>query len=531
VNHHDTLRASLEQALQLSDRPSRTTSALPEQLAASAAACLEQLELPRVPAPSGGWEALEAEIGAAERRGSLRVRLTCGYCHDRLERGQASYCASCLAPHHAECFAEHGMCVIPGCEETALVRAGGASPRPVRRRALLLPGLVLAGLAGVAAYQAGVVSTSETVSVQVQDVPLEGSAGVLVDEPDSVFVGADQWLGTVVRQGDGTMQVVVLDPVPVSAGSDDGQTLQDWVSQLEEVSDVPLLLDPELADEVVPGALPGGTPWREALDQRAQELGLEVSEVAGGLLINRPMRVSFQCQGVPAAQILVEIAELAGRDIILAPGLEQTISVQVRGMHWLRALYLVVDTVPGGYVVVEEMGGLLRVVADEEIEAQLETRVLLLGTLRPDLTYEQLVDLALVLEIVLGQQPGETEIEYEPDSGALVVTAQRAQFTLLERQIESWEPGSVTSSPDGVRISYRDAPVREVLSDLAAFSDHQIVLPDDLDGLVTLHLQDVGLLKAVEAIVSTVGDYRVEEDETGVLHVTAIETETDPQGR
>jgi tetratricopeptide (TPR) repeat protein len=110
-------------------------------------------------APSGAWHGIasrvEAERGQRARR--VEVRLACAYCHGRLIRQEASYCAGCLAPHHADCFAEHGRCSAPGCGETATVRA---SERPLvptpRRRASL--GLVFsfslgaAAAAGVAAW-------------------------------------------------------------------------------------------------------------------------------------------------------------------------------------------------------------------------------------------------------------------------------------------------------------------------------------------------------------------------------------------
>ncbi|RMG10683.1 MAG: zf-HC2 domain-containing protein [Planctomycetota bacterium] len=58
------------------------------------------------------------------------VRLRCTYCHDGIVAG-AIYCADCLAPHHADCFADHGACAAPGCGGTR--RVGAAAPDPKRR--------------------------------------------------------------------------------------------------------------------------------------------------------------------------------------------------------------------------------------------------------------------------------------------------------------------------------------------------------------------------------------------------------------
>ncbi len=51
----------------------------------------------------------------------VRASLRCSYCHGELARGASAYCASCLAPHHSDCFREYGRCSALGCGETRLV--------------------------------------------------------------------------------------------------------------------------------------------------------------------------------------------------------------------------------------------------------------------------------------------------------------------------------------------------------------------------------------------------------------------------
>ena len=66
-----------------------------------------------------------------------KISLACSYCHDRTQRAELVFCAACLAPHHEECFAEHGRCSMPGCEERSTVRPTAQSepePRAHRRR-------------------------------------------------------------------------------------------------------------------------------------------------------------------------------------------------------------------------------------------------------------------------------------------------------------------------------------------------------------------------------------------------------------
>lgn len=83
---------------------------------------------------------------------SVKIALACTYCHAALSRGDAVYCASCLAPHHDECFREHGRCTAPGCGERLVVRAGVPAPyhRPRRRRPFIIGFGLVAALSGAA---------------------------------------------------------------------------------------------------------------------------------------------------------------------------------------------------------------------------------------------------------------------------------------------------------------------------------------------------------------------------------------------
>ena len=117
--------------------------------------------------PTDGWarlsEALDARDAAPTPEAPpeaprIVIALACVYCHDGLERRSARYCASCLAPHHGECFAAHGHCAAPGCSEVQTVRAEVtpvARPRPPRWRGLGLVGAGLLVLGGAIAAFSG----------------------------------------------------------------------------------------------------------------------------------------------------------------------------------------------------------------------------------------------------------------------------------------------------------------------------------------------------------------------------------------
>lgn len=63
------------------------------------------------------------------------VSLRCSYCHDEVTRDDRRYCAECLAPHHGECWEEHGACSASGCGDMEWVESRERSePKKERKR-------------------------------------------------------------------------------------------------------------------------------------------------------------------------------------------------------------------------------------------------------------------------------------------------------------------------------------------------------------------------------------------------------------
>lgn len=112
---------------------------------ARARADVAAIDAPPVAPPPAVWARIRARV-AASRAGDEPVRgpdpsdsqaviaLSCSFCRGGLVRADAVYCASCLAPHHPECWREYGRCSVMGCGEQRVVRPSerpDVAPAPV----------------------------------------------------------------------------------------------------------------------------------------------------------------------------------------------------------------------------------------------------------------------------------------------------------------------------------------------------------------------------------------------------------------
>lgn len=191
----------------------------PDGLAWSEALGAAYAELKAAPEPSPAlelWERIAASVEAgadaeaddapapdeAADAPLISIALACSYCHDVLARAEAAYCASCLAPHHGECFSEHGRCAAPGCGETHWVRAQAPAPAARRRagfrdRLALVLGLGALAGAAVAAFGWG------------REAGAPGASG---EEPRPQISVLDSQLSEPGEEAPVTVDPVVSDP-------------------------------------------------------------------------------------------------------------------------------------------------------------------------------------------------------------------------------------------------------------------------------------------------------------------------------
>jgi hypothetical protein len=143
------------------------------------------------------WSRIEASVDRLEGKGPVVV-LACTYCKDKLERPTAVFCAGCLAPHHDECWKEHGRCAA--CRETRFVHPSAA---PRKRAATVVAALCALGISGGIAAVAGRAPARVPGPPRMEGpyVPQSPGSPEVVDEiAPKVHIGKSETLGGVIAQ-------------------------------------------------------------------------------------------------------------------------------------------------------------------------------------------------------------------------------------------------------------------------------------------------------------------------------------------
>lgn len=84
-----------------------------------------------------------------------------------------------------------------------------------------------------------------------------------------------------------------------------------------------------------------GAPWGVAVGLIARALGCELEERPGGIIVlwSRPQQ-RIRAVGAPAAALIRLLASYAGKNVVVGPGMGELVTVDLRGVNYLRALQL-----------------------------------------------------------------------------------------------------------------------------------------------------------------------------------------------
>lgn len=501
---------------------------------------------PRAEQNTRVWAKVEAALAAGPALGKgalaapapavpeLAISLACAYCHDGLARAEACYCASCLAPHHEECFRAHGRCSAIGCEETLTVRPAGLAPvvvlegkkaaPPSRLRRLLGTGLVAVvassaaalatnGLRDRPAITAPPVASASPAAAPRTPPPVPASPAPTSPVPaysggariDLAFADADV-RAVVAAIGSAAGTNVLVEP-----GFDARLSIQ--VRQL---------------------------PWREALDRVARSVGGEVHPLGDELLaLVRSHLVTYGCRERDATLAIRDIARAAGRSVMVSPFCRgKPVTVELANERFVPALAATVRAAGlkvearGQVLVVLPASGpeettftteqLLRFQDDTEAFARIHRLPPAGDPRRFDFELEEDSDLRDVMDQI-GRAAGRNII-VEPEIHArLSLSLRRVTWTdavvagcfLSSVRVEARGSILVLVRSPAARIAASHAPASDWLRLLSAYAGESFVaapqLEDGSTDEITADLEACSWHDALDATVLAYGYARVEE--------------------
>lgn len=238
-----------------------------------------------------------------------------------------------------------------------------------------------------------------------------------------------------------------------------------------------ILVDPTVQETVTVSLR--DIPWREAVDVIARMTRCEVEERTGGILVlTQPPKVTIQFTDANVRTVLQLLAAYSGKNIIISPNVRGEITLDLKEVHWLRALHAIVKTV-GDYEVVEETEDLLRVVSRDSIEQQLETVVFTLKYVRPPAQYRA------VPPRTTGGAAAAATVFVGPANGTLSAadTDPRLSFTLYRALnsviTQSQIAGSVIDY-DSQTNAFVVTATRPLLNQLKAIIDKLDIMPSQI---------------------------------------------------
>lgn len=242
------------------------------------------------------------------------------------------------------------------------------------------------------------------------------------------------------------------------------RTLADVVSYLQQQSGANIVLkkggektiDLDLTD----------VPWRDALELATELAGCIVeTRTAGLLVVDEPRPVTYAVKDGNIRDVIEAIAKLSGANIVVAPEVQGTLSLNLKDVPWRDALDVAAKTL--GFTIVEENRGILRVVDPLSLQTQMITRSYQLRYIRPPSKYEPV----LASEFVLNTQ----QTKKQAQQGA---NQNQSDLALKKLPIFGALSAALTS---GGQIDYVEAQNVLIVRDTAQVQDTVKAILERLD--------------------------------------------------
>lgn len=127
-------------------------------------------------------------------------------------------------------------------------------------------------------------------------------------------------------------------------------------------------------------------PWRKALDIICQQAGVFYRADGNTFTIYKPPHVTMNLRDADIRMVIELISKLSNANIIVAENVQGNVNVHLKDIPWDIALDNVVKT--ANFTLVKEEGGILRVVAADSLQTQMESSVFQLRYIYPPERYK-----------------------------------------------------------------------------------------------------------------------------------------------
>ena len=157
----------------------------------------------------------------------------------------------------------------------------------------------------------------------------------------------------------------------------DHADIHDLISSIARSAKANIIISPDVKGTVTVDLV--DVPWRKALETSVETLGYSLRESRGILRVmpaskSAPKpRVYFAFEKADVRKVIATIAKISGANIVVAPEVRGTITLQLRGVPWHDSLDAIAETL--GFVLEDDARGIVRILAPERPQPAAEAPV------------------------------------------------------------------------------------------------------------------------------------------------------------
>ncbi|MFA5795130.1 MAG: hypothetical protein WC980_08740 [Candidatus Brocadiia bacterium] len=154
------------------------------------------------------------------------------------------------------------------------------------------------------------------------------------------------------------------------------------LESIAEIANVNIVADFTITSDDIVTVTFRNLEWKLALDEVVRQNKCILEEVTPVLYrVSKPPLVTMSFKNQPLEEVIRAIAAVANINVIIADDVRGSVTMMFRDIPWMEALNNIIKTT--GYAIVQEKHNVIRVIKNESLQEQLETRIFQLKYLKP----------------------------------------------------------------------------------------------------------------------------------------------------